>query len=967
MKFSSNACSGRYASVLCTLTLSFILFFSIIPALVAQTAQTGTITGTVTTLDHQPAAATITLSDPDGYSRVTSTAADGTFVLRNLPSGSYSVMAAAQGLQSVTQPSVSVAVGRTTQLTFALPIAGAKASIDVIADRTSFDPTETSSVVNIDRDRVEELPIPSRNYLNFVLLSPEVAAANPALSQGSASQASGGFSFGGLRPGSNSIVLDGTDDDDEYSGDSRTQLSPEAINDFQIVNHGFNAESGGAAGGSIDVQTRVGSNHPHGDAFIFVQNGALNGTPPLGIYPRKPDESRVRIGISEGGDLIRDRTFYYFAAEQELARGEDVNDLAPATIASVNNALANHGVAASTALHSGFFPTTDQETELSTRLDQRLTAKHQLMLRYAFTNSRSVDDAFNTDDLADLSARGSSFIADNSLNGTLTSTLHPSLLNTLNFELSQRRAVERTQNASAPGILIPGLVLFGTPYRGNSRRFETHIDFNDHLLIEHGHHLIQIGAGLNQIALRAELADGFRGFFVFPSLAAFAANAPDLFTQSFGNPDTNFSESRANVYVQDHYTPGPHLALDFGLRYDLNALPSPLPTHTLNLAPRFGLAWTPIKSLVVRSGFGLFYDRYQLSTVNRLLDLDGTRAFSQIVEGPAAAAIYQAAVPITQPLPNVAPSIWRAQPNLANPYSEVGSLSIEQALPFQTTLTAEYQYVHGVSLGRTINANLAPPISLTPQNAATLGFASPTPQQLNRLVFTPARLDPQYDAINQFETEADSNYNGFTMTANRQFQDNFEILAGYTYSKTIDDASSDLEQPQNPYNLRAERSLSLEDQRHRFTLSGLYLIGPDPDDIIDPNSPPHPGTLMRLATGLEFAPILTVTSGFHANPLTGLDSSHEHIYPFAARPQGFSRNSLATAPNYNLDLRILRIIPVGLGHLDIVAESFNLLNHPNPAMLNNIFGNYLQPQQSFAAPIETSTARRVQFSLDYEF
>ncbi len=967
MKFKFDAYRGICASTFSASMFFVVLLLATVPAAIAQTTQTGTVAGTVTTLDHQPAVATITLSNTDGYSRLTSTSADGTFVIRNLPSGSYIVEARAQGLESVTQPSVSVAVGRTTQLVFALPIAGAKTSVNVVAAQTSFDPNETSSVVNIDRDRVEELPIPSRNYLNFVLLSPQVAAANPALSQGTASQGAGGFSFGGLRPGSNSIVLDGTDDDDEYSGDSRTQLSPEAINDFQIVNHGFNAESGGAAGGSIDVQTRIGNNHPHGDAFIFVQNGALNGPPPLGIYPRKPDESRVRVGISEGGVLIRDRTYYYFAAEQELARGEDVNDLAPATMAVVNSALASHGAATSTALHSGFFPTTDQETELSTRLDQRLTEKHQLMLRYAFTNSRSVNDAFNTDDLVDLSAHGSSFISDNSLNGTLTSTLHSSLLNTLNFELSQRRAVERTQNTSNSGILIPGLVLFGTPYRGNTRRFETHIDFNDHLLIEHGHHLIQIGAGLNQIALRAELSDGFRGLFVFPSLAALTANMPDFFTQSFGNPDTNFSESRASAYLQDHYTPSPHLAFDIGLRYDLNALPSPLPTHALNLAPRFGLAWTPLKSLVVRSGFGLFYDRYQLSTINRLLDLNGTQAFSQIMEGPAAAAIYQAAVPLTQPLANVAPSIWRAQPNLTNPYSEVGSLSIEQSLPLQTTLTAEYQYVHGLKLGRTINANLAPPVLLTPQNAATLGFTSPTPQQLNRLVFTPARLDPHYDAINQFSTEADSTYNAFTITANRQFQDNLELLAGYTYSKTIDDASSDLEQPQNPYNLRAERSLSLEDQRHRFTLSGLYLIGPDPDDILDPNTPPHPGALMRLATGLEFAPILTITSGFHANPLTGLDSSHEHIYPFATRPEGYSRNSLTTAPNYNFDLRILRIVPTGLGHLDIVAESFNLLNHPNPALLNNVFGSSLQAQQSFARPIETSTARRIQFSLDFEF
>jgi hypothetical protein len=113
-----------------------------------------------------------------------------------------------------------------------------------------------------------------------------------------------------LRPSSNAVRIDGVGDDDEYTGSSRTQLSPEAINDFQIVNHGFSAESGGGAGGSIDVQTRSGLNQPHGDAFVFIQNGALNGTPPLEFAPYKPDENRVRAGLAIGGALQRDKTFY---------------------------------------------------------------------------------------------------------------------------------------------------------------------------------------------------------------------------------------------------------------------------------------------------------------------------------------------------------------------------------------------------------------------------------------------------------------------------------------------------------------------------------------------------------------------------------------------------------------------------------------------------------------------------------
>ncbi len=118
-------------------------------------------------------------------------------------------------------------------------------------------------------------------------------------------------------------------------------------------------------------------------------------------------------------------------------------------------------------------------------------------------------------------------------------------------------------------------------------------------------------------------------------------------------------------------------------------------------------------------------------------------------------------------------------------------------------------------------------------------------------VFTPARVDPAYDAVNRFSTTAGSNFNGATVTLNRQFQDDFELLAGYTYSKTIDDASSDLEQPQNPFYPGVERALSQLDQRHRFTLSGLWLIGPDLGDPADAATNANQDPLMRIFNGLD--------------------------------------------------------------------------------------------------------------------
>ncbi|NUQ31186.1 MAG: TonB-dependent receptor [Acidobacteriaceae bacterium] len=934
----------------------------------AQSSNRGSVTGTVVAPDQTPiASAEISLSGTDGQTHRSISTAEGRFTFTELASGTYTLRATAGGFAAYENPAVTVAVGRTTHLDLALTIAGIQQRVEVSAAPITFDPSQTSSVVNIDRDRVEELPIPSRNYLSFVLLSPQVAAANPAQLQPGVATSGGGFSFGGLRPGSNAVYLDEVNDNDEYSGDSRTQLSPEAISDFQIVNHGFAAQAGGGAGGSIDVQTRTGVNQIHGDAFTFVQNGALNGTQPLGLNPYKPDENRVRAGVALGGPIQRDKTFYYVAAEQEMARGQDTNDLTPRTVTTINNALRRYPPLAALQLQSGFFSTADQETELSGRIDRTLSPRYAVMARYAFTNSRRANDGFRTDEQADRTARGSSFLADNSLNATLTSTITEHLLHRLSFELAQRRAVERTGQASGPGVQVAGVALFGTPQTGNNRRFETHVELADSVSLQRRNHLLQFGGRGDRVALRTCVPDGSQGFFVFADLAALQNGAPDLFTRSFGNFNTNLSEVRFAGFAQDHWTVTRRLTLDYGLRYEYNRLPATLPQDGVNFSPRLGLAWTPYRSMVVRSGFGIFYDRFSLSTINRLLEFDGLHALTQIIEDTAAVSVYQSGSLPTAPLPGTAGSIWRAQSNLRNPYSEVASFSVEQALPMQTTLTGEYQYVRGVHLGRTTNMNLAPPVVVTTANAASLGISSPTAQQLGRPAFSTARLNPAYDAINQFATSAGSVYHGATITLNRQFQEDLQILAGYTFSKTIDNASYDAEQPQNPYNLAAERALSLQDQRHRFTLSGLWLIGPDLDDPADAAKIAEPGPLMKALTGLEFAPIIRLTSGFRANPIAGVDSNRAHIFPFATRPVGYSRNALQTAANVDVDLRVLKIVPLAGHRLDVVAESFNLLNHRNVALLNTTFGSGQTEVPGFSTPIAASSARRVQFSLDYEF
>ncbi len=97
----------------------------------------------------------------------------------------------------------------------------------------------------------------SRNYLDFVLLAPQLTRSNiQGATGGKSALADSGFSFAGLRSRSNSLYIDGVENNDEFTGSARTELSPETVQEFQVVNNGLSAESGGGASGPINCGMR---------------------------------------------------------------------------------------------------------------------------------------------------------------------------------------------------------------------------------------------------------------------------------------------------------------------------------------------------------------------------------------------------------------------------------------------------------------------------------------------------------------------------------------------------------------------------------------------------------------------------------------------------------------------------------------------------------------------------------------
>src|SRR6185295_15957158 len=124
-----------------------------------------------------------------------------------------------------------------------------------------------------------------------------------------------GLNFGGQRGRSNLVQVDGADNTDNSVNASRSTVSQEAVQEFQVVTNSFAPEFGRSSGGIVNVVTKSGTNDFHGNIFGFLRDKSFQARNPFAPI-EKPDFRRTQYGVTLGGPLDRDRTFFFFAFEQ---------------------------------------------------------------------------------------------------------------------------------------------------------------------------------------------------------------------------------------------------------------------------------------------------------------------------------------------------------------------------------------------------------------------------------------------------------------------------------------------------------------------------------------------------------------------------------------------------------------------------------------------------------------------------
>jgi outer membrane receptor protein involved in Fe transport len=656
----------------------------------------------------------------------------------------------------------------------------------------------------------------------------------------------------------------------------------------------------------------------------------------------------------------------------------------------------------------------DREDHFDLRLDHSLGAKDRLSARYSF-GDRTLYEPFSASSLVDVPGFGNN--VPRRAQNTVASHTHiftPNLLNevrlgfnrisagvfqhimanNLNQQVGLPTVSSNPRDYGLSLISILGYSPLGDESNNPQHSATSIYQFTDALTWVRGKHLLRAGVDLRWLQQDAFRDEESRGFLTFlgetgNALAEMLLGLPSLTGVATLDNAEHLRSHHTYAFAQDTWRLRPDLTLIAGLRYEYNSPPVDAfdranlydpATQSLvqvgtgdiprggsqpdrnNFAPTIGLAWRPGRgNTTVRAGYGIHYDQSSLAPGEGLyfsppyFNFNLYFPFGQIpltLSNP-----FPANFPI--PVPHSALSI---QKNLATAYIQQWNLNLQQSLGSNRVVEVAYVGSKGTKL----------------LGARDLNQPFPSAQTLN------PRPVPQFADIDILESRADSNYNSLQARFQQRFQHGLTALASYTWSKSIDDASSffsssgDANFPQNSHDTRAERGLSNFDLRHRFSLSYSYDL------------PFGKGALRggwqtfgiwTFQTGRPFTVALDPNVdnsntgqsilGFGANDRPNLlrpaalsKPSPDHwfnVTAFALPPYGTFGNAgrnILTGPGFqSVNASLVKNLRLAeRASLQIRAEVFNLFNHPNFDLPNIFFGT-----PAFGAIQSAESPRRIQF------
>jgi hypothetical protein len=905
-----------------------------------ETISYGSISGRVT--DPQgailPGAHVSARQTETNLTREVSTDLEGRFRFPYLRVGHYRISVRLDGFAEATRE-VAVTVGSAFELPVRLALAGFDSSVTVTADASQLETARTQLAGTVSQAEVQMLPLNGRNFLDLALVVPGVSPTNTGSTQlfAETSAVPGqGISVASQRNFSNNFLVDGLSANDDAAGVSGIPFGVDAVEEFQVVTSGGQAELGRALGGYVSVVTKSGTNTTQGNVYDYVRDTALNARNPLSgtTLPVRQQQ----YGASAGGPIVRDRTFYFANAEQRRLHQAGLTTIAPANVHTVNARLRAVGYPGA-PISTGSYAAPVDSTNVMVKLDHQFSPWDQFSARYALydvssRNSRGAGGLNAATASAGLDNRDQSIAFGNTL------TLSSRTVNETRLQIVSSRLEAPPADPIGPAVAIAGIASFGTLSGSPHARRNTMFQIVNNVSHQAGAHAVRLGVDFIFNDNTITYPRSVRGAYTFSSLDTFLSGAYNTagFMQTFGERVVSQTNPNVGFYVQDEWKAHPSLTFNAGVRYDLQYLDT-IETDANNISPRLGFAWTPSDSrqTVIRGSAGLFFDRVPLRALaNALLSAGNTTDLGRLRQvsislspgqsgAPVFPAILDAAIPSVT-LPNLSTMDREIQ----NAYSRQASVEIERQVGTSGTVSVGYQYVRGDHLIIQLNQNVPACVAAGGNNGC--------------------RPNPAFANINQYSSEARSNYHGLHVSFVQRPARWGYYRVSYTLSKSMNNVGEHFfSSPIDPGDLSKDWGRSDDDQRHRLVVNGAAAL---PFGF-------HVSAGVQAYSSLPF----NITSGVTT------------IQGTAGRPivngQFIPRNAGVGSDFFSASARVSRVFSLaGEVELETIAEVFNLTNQRNAIARNTNFGTGAYPANplpSFGQVTAVGEPRSAQLAVRLRF
>ena len=310
----------RQFSLRAGLVLALGCLLGLVPNL-AHAQATGSISGTAKDESGAvlPGVTIEATNTATNSSRTAVTGADGFYTIPLVQPGTYTVKASLSGFSTLSRSGVKVNVSETSLVNVAMKVGGQSETVEVKGEAPLIETSNATLGIVIDEKKIVDLPLNGRNFAQLGTLIPGVVAAPAGLgglagdaTPGGFGNVTGSFNVNGQRNQSNNFLLDGATNNDTFNTGFVLRPPPDAIQEFKILTHSYNAEYGRNSGSVTNVVTKSGSNQWHGGLWEFNRNDQFqerNYFVPA--TQAKPTLKQNQFGASLGGPLVKDKLFAF--------------------------------------------------------------------------------------------------------------------------------------------------------------------------------------------------------------------------------------------------------------------------------------------------------------------------------------------------------------------------------------------------------------------------------------------------------------------------------------------------------------------------------------------------------------------------------------------------------------------------------------------------------------------------------